>query len=312
MDGRWHFINNRVAAVLALAASLLCASHGDGGMIAVTGVGSQTSVLYELDPDTGDVIRVIGDTGLTNIKAIAFHPATGVLFAHRNRPALDSGSLYTLDFATATPTYIGDTHVSVSSITFDESGTMFGWLEFHDGTHDIELDSLVTIDQFADSLGQVGVTSRGPSPVNTNQSGLAFDRNGVLHLKSGNLDASGAGPSGPGQLYTLDPATGAATIGAVLDPAPQNVLTFGHDNVAYTVSRTGVTPGNKRGTGSVLHTIDIPTGSLSGGEAIQWEGTDVAGITSVAFAPVVAVPEPSSIALCSLFGLACCNKRRRK
>ena len=312
MDRSWRLKNASVTVACALAVMVLCVSTTNGAMIAVTGVGSQTSVLYELDAATGEVIREIGDTGLTDIKAIAFHPITGVLFAHQNRPALDSGSLYTLDFATAGPTLIGETHISVSSITFDRTGTMFGWLEFHDGTHDIELDSLVTIDQFADSSGQVGVTSRGPSPVNTNQSGLAFDRSGVLHLKSGSLDASGAGPSGPGQLYTLDPETGAATTGAVLDPAPQNVLAFSDDNVAYTVSRTGVSPENKRGTGSMLQTIDIPTGTVSTGDRIQLAGADIAGVTSLAFTPTAAVPEPSTIALCSLFAIACCNTRRRK
>ena len=278
-------------------------------MVAISGVGSETSVLYEVDPDSGEVVRVIGDTGLTNIKAIAFHPINGLLFSHRNEPALDSGSLYTLDISTGLPTYIGDTHISASSITFDSRGTLFGWLEFHDGTHSIELDSLVTIDQFADSENQVGIAAHGVSPVNTNQSGLAFDNHGVLHLKSGDLNASGQGPSGPGQLYTLDPSTGAATIGAALDPAPQNVLAFDHNNVAYTISRVGTAPDNKRGTGSILQTIDIASGRLSEGQPIRLDGADIPRITSLAFTPVTAIPEPSSMVFCSLLVVAGWHRR---
>ena len=310
MNIRIFLRRTRMAAFLFLAA--LCFVQSTfATMVAISGVGSETSVLYEVDPATGEVIRNIGDTGLTNIKAIAFNPTNGLLFAHRNEPTLDSGSLYTLDITSARPTFIGDTHISASSITFDNRGTLFGWLEFHDGTHSIELDSLVTIDQFADAQMQVGVTARGLSPVNTNQSGLSFDNHGVLHLKSGDLDASGQGPSGPGQLYTLDPATGAATVGAALDPAPQNVLAFDPNNVAYTVSRIGTAPSNKRGTGSILQTIDIETGSLSAGQPIRFNGADIPGITSVAFRPVTAIPEPSSCVLCSLFAVLCCNRRRR-
>ena len=305
------FLRQTQLFTVAFLAMLSLVPPSEAAMVAISGVGSQTSVLYEVEPTTGNVLRVIGDTGLTDIKAIAFHPINGLLFAHRNRPALDSGSLYTLDISNAAPTYIGDTHMSASSITFDDQGTLFGWLEFHDGTHSIELDSLVTIDQFADASMQVGVTARGPSPVNTNQSGLSFDNNGVLHLKSGNLDASGAGPSGPGQLYTLDPQTGAATIGAQLDPAPQNVLAFDHNNLAYTISRTGTTPSNKRGTGSILQTIDMTTGRLSAGNAIRLNGVDIPGITSVAFTPASSIPEPSSSALCYLLAIACCHRRRR-
>lgn len=305
------FLRPRSLAALSFWALLFLIQPSHAAMVAISGVGAETSVLYELDPATGNVLRVIGDTGLTNIKAIAFNPVNGLLFAHRNEPALDAGSLYVLDFSTAAPSYIGDTHISTSSITFDDQGTLFGWLEFHDGTHPIELDTLVTIDQFADATMQVGVTARGPSPVNTNQSGLAFDSRGVLHLKSGNLNASGAGPSGPGQLYTLDPQTGAATVGAQLDPAPQNVLAFDHNDIAYTISRTGTTPSNKRGTGSILQTIDIATGSLSAGNAIRQNGVDIPGITSVAFTPVTAIPEPSVFTLCSLLTIACCNRRRR-
>ena len=260
--------------------------------------------LYEVEPSTGNVIRLIGDTGLVGIKAIAFHPTTGTLFAHQNRRGTDSGSLYTLDFATALPTLIGDTHISASSLTFDTSGNLFGWLEFHDGTHPFDLDTLVTIDQFADASMQVGLTAVSASQVDTNQSGLAFDSQGVLHLKSGDLTASGMGANGPGRLYTVDPQTGAVTIGAELDPAPQNVLAFDHNDIAYTVSR--------RQGRSILQTINIADGSLADVGDIELAGTDIAGVTSVAFAPVAVVPEPSSLALWSIFTIAWCVRRRRE
>jgi len=75
-----------------------------GRLFAVTGVDGVRSFLYELNPDNGQVIETIGDTGTEHVKGLDFHPDNGVLYGLAQAEDVDfanvlaahsNGDLYT-------------------------------------------------------------------------------------------------------------------------------------------------------------------------------------------------------------------------
>jgi hypothetical protein len=241
------------------------ADCGDGG----SGVNS---VLYELDPGTGSVIRQIGSTGLTHITGLAFQPGTGVLFAHQNQQGTDIGKLYTINLSTPTPTasLIGVTHLSTPDITFASDGSLYGWAIFYEQNYPglSAINQLVRFDLSNGQPTQIGVSANFfPSQV-----GFSFDRTGTLYLKSA------------AEIYTINPTTATRSLVTNLSAVTNNVLAFDASNQAYSITRVNPTE-------SYLQRLNLSTGQV----------TTVGGnlglpITALAFTPeTAAVPEPQSI-----------------
>ena len=261
-------------------------------LIGISGAAGTQSILYEIDSTTGDA-TLIGDTGLANITGIAFQPNTGLLLAHQNNRLTDNGNLYRLDLTTAAATLIGSTGITASDIAFAADGSLFAWMELHDGTQfSSEIDDLVSID-----LTTAAVTRIGEAGTFTNRTGLAFDSSGTLFLKSGDLDATDPTPTG--DLYTVNPITGAATALQALNGHPSNALAFDENDVAFTVQR--------RMGGAFLQTIDILTGEVTDIGQINASNPNISAIAFTA----AAVPEPSTYGLFALLVAVVLYRQRR-
>ncbi len=134
---------------ITLLASLIVTNSIEAGLIGITGGDGVESILYEIDPNTGAVIRQIGSTQLSNIGGMAIHPITGDIYLHQNVLPSDAGFLYRLDFNTLSTTLLGPTHLSADDLTFDAFGNLYGWMVFHDGLYfnNAIIDELVTFDR---------------------------------------------------------------------------------------------------------------------------------------------------------------------
>lgn len=100
------------------------AFDGSDRLFAMAGRFGDPNILYELDPSDGSIISTIGDTGITNIRAMDFHPDTQVLYAH----SADNEALMSIDVTNATPTIIGSTGVrAIQDFAFSAEGRLFGW-----------------------------------------------------------------------------------------------------------------------------------------------------------------------------------------
>ena len=153
------------------------------------------SGLYVVDPNTAagtfiDAIRTPDFQSLL-VTGIAFNPLSGILYG-----TTTDGRLVTIDPGTAVATVIGSLGKSLRDISFRSDGTLFGF-EANDPF------SLATINLntgAATTVGNSGLAS-------TVGGGLAFSPNDTLYL-------SATGHAGT--LDTLNPATGARTIGPIL------------------------------------------------------------------------------------------------
>jgi hypothetical protein len=153
------------------------------------------SGLYVVDPNTAagtfiDAIRTPDFQSLL-VTGIAFNPLSGILYG-----TTTDGRLVTIDPSTAVATVIGSLGKSLRDISFRSDGTLFGF-EANDPF------SLATINLntgAATTVGNSGLAS-------TVGGGLAFSPNDTLYL-------SATGHAGT--LDTLNPATGARTIGPIL------------------------------------------------------------------------------------------------
>jgi DNA-binding beta-propeller fold protein YncE len=146
---------------------------------------------YRLDPSTGAFTH-IGSLGISALEGdLTFDPGRGLFFA------TDSGSdrLFTINPATGAATVIGPLGPSgrdVSGLALSRDGVLYG-LALRDALPDL----LVTIDQTTGLATPVGLTGTNSF---SGLAGLAFDpADGTLYLTDGQF------------LYTVDPATGAAT-----------------------------------------------------------------------------------------------------
>jgi hypothetical protein len=244
----------------------------DAGLIGVSGGRSTNqSILYELDPTNGSIMRTIGNTGLAHLTGIAFHPTTGVLYGHQTVIGSDSGFLYTIDTNTATPTLIGATHLSASDLTFSPSGELYGWMVFYEQNFPAftDIHELVRFNLNTGVATQVGLSQNFfPTRV-----GLSFDRTGQLYLKSA------------GEIFTLNPTNGVPTVQATLSQQTHNVLAFDEANRALSITRSY--NGNSF-VSAVLQQINVNTGTVT-----TLGGNIGVEITAIAFT-TSSVPEPSS------------------
>ena len=93
------------------------------------------SSLYSIDPTTG-AATLIRPVGVSRVSGMAFHPATGVLYAV-GFAGVTTHVLLTIDTATGAGTLVGPTNVftgslcsrTVSDISFRSDGTLYAYAE---------------------------------------------------------------------------------------------------------------------------------------------------------------------------------------
>jgi Ca2+-binding RTX toxin-like protein len=197
---------NRARAV-ALASTLVCFAALPASAPAATtqtlygadGSGGNPSNLYEIDRDTGAVVRTIGPIGFA-VTGLAIHPQTAELYGSTGAmDPNDPGSTIKIDKATGDGTLIGDQipgdQMGAADITFTSDGTLYGWSE--------QTDDLVTI-----NLGSGAATVVGDSGIGTAGSGLSASPGDTLFF-TGQLDI--------GNLMTVSRTTGVPTAVALMD-----------------------------------------------------------------------------------------------
>ena len=193
--------------------------------------------LYRLTLNTG-AESVVGPVGFADVEALAFHPLTGVLFGVDDA----TDTLITIDTATGAGTAVGvgvgNLGVAVNDVglTFDSLGNLWmstdtgqtfytvdpttgaatpigplgqevtGLAAFRTAIYGLGgdgTDNLVTID-----TGTGAATAVGPlvNPLSFTDGGIAFDASGTLWKVT----------DPPGEICTIDPATGVGTFVALV------------------------------------------------------------------------------------------------
>jgi len=275
----------RVFCLLWLIGPLLL--QGQAVLYMTSGSGD-LSKLYAVDPLTaqstliGDVL--IGTTPVT-VTGLAFQPGTGILFGVTGSEYSPSRVLITIDLLTAQAVVIGTVGTirqeNASDLSFAADGTLYGW--------NVRGGPLLTIDPSTAARTAIG------SALNDNGgNGLAFTPGGTLYL---------AGPTAPGDLYTMNTTTGAITSVATLTNVPLN---FGDIN-AMASDANGLLYVTGRGNTGQLVNINPSTGFMTSVGTLSFTTAD-----ALAF-QVTPIPEPSTVALILLgLGLTGIMYRRPK
>lgn len=127
-------------------------------LFAVSGDNEDSSLLYVLDVNDGSA-SLIGDTGQASIHAMDFHPASGVLYAHRS----SDGALITLDPANGSLlSVIGQTGIQyMDDFAFSPDGRLFAYsdddpLEVDDGPYTESFFEIDIATGAATPLGRFG------------------------------------------------------------------------------------------------------------------------------------------------------------
>jgi hypothetical protein len=184
-----------------------------------------------------------------------------------------SRQLVTIDLNTAVGTSVGTIGTSSSQIasdlTFAADGTLYGWTA--------RGGPLVTLDTSNAARTVIGSAANGSA-----SNGLTFAPNGTLYM---------GGPDAPGDLYTVNPTTGAITSVATFSNVP---VDFGSIN-AMASDDAGMLYATSKNGGRFVR-IDPLTGIMTDLGVLSFGDSD-----ALAF-QLVAVPEPSTYAL--LLGVA--------
>ncbi|MRR06366.1 MAG: DUF4394 domain-containing protein [Deltaproteobacteria bacterium] len=193
----------RIAVVFLVLGMLSACGDGNGDngdyvtIMYGTTIGSadSTDPLVLLNANTGAYIRTVGPTGYY-VNGLAYDKTTGKLFATTSATDFDiPPRLIEINTATGEGTPIGEGFglleggESIVCLTVNASGQLYGWRE-------PEADSLVTINKVTGEAAQVG-----SAELVTQALGLDFNAQGDLILVNGD-----------GQIYEIDPTTGAASL----------------------------------------------------------------------------------------------------
>ncbi len=186
-----------LALMVALAATGAQAVPANGPslrLLGTMGYGWGTpSVLVELDPDTGKLIREIGDIGFT-VNGLEYDHTTGRLFASTSAHDPKFNGLIEIDMETGEGRPVGvegwglGEFIPVTNLTVNSAGELYGWCEYYyDGW-----DDLVWIDK---DTGIAKVV--GESYMDTWMYGMAFDNTDTLYFGNGD-----------GEIWIIDPGSG--------------------------------------------------------------------------------------------------------
>jgi hypothetical protein len=197
-----------------------------------------TGQLYTLNPSSG-AMTLVG-TGTTGINAMAYDPTTQTMYGC-NYGA--STGLYTINLNNGAQTYVGDVGIGalIIGLACDASGNLFG--------ADLVGDQLVSIDKSTGAgtvIGPLGIF------INYAQD-LEYDNeNDILYL---------AGYTTQGELYTVNPSTGACTfVGAFQGGAEMCGLAFEYTAIQYTNDigiQSILSPSSGIGLGDEVVTVRI-------------------------------------------------------
>jgi hypothetical protein len=187
---------------------------------------------------------------------------------------VNPGALLIVDQVTGAGTLVGDpiTPGGLTGIAFDSTGALYGSTIFGFGT----TSTLVQIDPDTGSLlATVGNITVDGFPISIGDLGFQPGTD-VLYGIRANADGQDRG----GELYTIDTATGAATLVGVPEADTAGGLAFAPDGTLY-VARLGE-------TSSALLTLDptdastisnVPMSIFFDGLAIRYDGTLFAHVT---------------------------------
>jgi MYXO-CTERM domain-containing protein len=273
-----QYIFGALAAVFLLG---IAAEVRAGVMYGITGAQNSNSTLYTIDTTTL-ATTLVGATGFSHMTGLAANSVTGALYGHVSDLS-ESGTaqLVSINKSTGAGSVIGSTGTQVSDLSFDTSGTLYGWTASESG-----VNGLITID-----LGTAAITFVEPPSLQTSRTGLAFDSGDDLYLKDWN------------QLFAVDPLTAQlSSVGSVAGASNlHNVLEFGESGTLFTVSR--------QGSQSLLYTLDTADAS-----ATLVGDIGIAIISALAYEEsTVAVTEPGAGAFLGLgfLGLGWLRRQRR-
>ena len=270
-----QYIFGALAAVFLLG---IAAEVRAGVMYGITGAQNSNSTLYTIDTTTL-ATTLVGATGFSHMTGLAVNSVTGALYCHVSD--LSGSGPAQINKSTGAGSVIGSTGTQVSDLSFDTSGTLYGWTASESG-----VNGLITID-----LGTAAITFVDPPSLQTSRTGLAFDSGDDLYLKDWN------------QLFAVDPLTAQlASVGSVAGASNlHNVLEFGESGTLFTVSR--------QGSQSLLYTLDTADAS-----ATLVGDIGIAIISALAYEEsTVAVTEPGAGAFLGLgfLGLGWLRRQRR-
>jgi hypothetical protein len=263
---------------IAIVAVLLTARGASAGsiLLGTTGNGTTLSTLVQIDPATGNLVNTIGSVGYT-VNGLTYDATTGTLYGSTGIMGAYNG-LITIDMTTGAGTPVGSgwgSPAAITNVTTNSSGQMYGWW-------DPGQDDLVRIDKSAGTFSLVG-----ESGVGTATNGLSFDNSNVLWMVNGG-----------GEVYTVDPITGAAvstgSIGITAhhgDFDPTSGLYFGIDT-------TGSNPKN------------LVVANLALGTVVDTRPT-IDGLHTLTFVPEASVPDPGYGMPMLLLGLSALGAMRR-
>ena len=198
-----HFFTIAATIAIVLAVGLTPASSVNAlTLLGTVGSDEDASILVELNPATGAVVRNIGPVGYT-VNGMTYDRATGILYGTTGfeSPILRN-ALITIDMTTGAGTQVASgagRYVNVP--TLSPTGTLFAWSK-----GPATPERLVIIDKTS------GVaTIVGNPQLQALAHSLAFDTLGRLWLLNDG-----------GNLYVIDPVTAASTLQGVVNGLPHN------------------------------------------------------------------------------------------
>lgn len=251
---------------LILSVNLVSASQILYGVRGSYGLGEPADLVM-IDPVTGALDLIIGDTGLTGVGGFAINPLDGSMYASGGGDG--SAGLYTIDPITGLATYIGGS-VTVKDMGFDSNGNLYGIMA-DDGSG--TMGELATIDLLTGDITSIGGYFGGGI-------GLSFDSNGALYVKESGI------------LHSVNKSTAAIVETTVLDEFLYNSLTIDSNNNFYSHIR-------ENGVAQIV-TFDEVTGAVTSlPNTVPAIPNSYAYISALDFVPQ-AIPEPVTMVL---FGL---------
>ncbi len=175
-------------------------STGEVFASTIAGSGS-TSTLLRLDPGNGSLVALVGPITdgpggpAISIGDLATQPGTDVLFAIRSNAATGGGGglLYTIDPSTAVATLVGDTQTHAGlGLAFAPDGTLYKTSFVNDATLDTLDPTTAQVIASVPTASSIPIDGLAGRPGD----GLLFGTSAFLQ---------------PGEIYSIDPATGTTT-----------------------------------------------------------------------------------------------------